>query len=86
MVLLLIGNGFAQDKAGKVDDLGRIVLNTYLSRQMGDIPASAQRVLGNKLSQLVTKNGVGGSVLNPQFIITPTVTVLTQDLTATAPL
>lgn len=85
MVLLLIGNGFAQDKAGKVDDLGRIVLNTYLSRQMGDIPASAQRVLGNKLSQLVTKNGVGGSVLNPQFIITPTVTVLTQDLTATAP-
>lgn len=75
----------AQNKAGKADDLGRIVLNSYVSDQIEGLPASAEKMLENKMSQITTKNGVGGSALIPRFIITPNVTVLTKDLTATAP-
>jgi len=75
----------AQNKKGKADDFGRIVLNSYVAPQVEGIPSSAKRMLNNKLSQIASKNGMGGSVLNPRFIITPNITVLTKDLTATAP-
>jgi hypothetical protein len=76
----------AQNKAGKLDDLGRIVLNTYVADNAGEgMSSSAKKMLGNKLSQIATKNGMGGSSLNPKFIITPTVTVMSKDLTSTAP-
>jgi hypothetical protein len=75
----------AQNKKGKADDLGRIIINTYVSPQVEGLPPSAKRMLNNKLSQIVSKNGMGGSSLNPRFIITPNITVLTKDITATAP-
>jgi hypothetical protein len=75
----------AQNKKGKSDDLGRIVLNSYVSPQVEVLPSSAKKMLNNKLSQIASKNGMGGSSLNPRFIITPNITVLTKDLTATAP-
>ena len=75
----------AQNKKGKTDDLGRIVLNAYVSPQVEGIPASAKRMLVNKMAQITTKNGIGGSGLNPQFILTPNVSVLTKNITATAP-
>lgn len=78
-------SSMAQNKAGKLDDLGRIVLNSYVSDDVGDMSSSAKKMLANKLGQIVTKNGIGGSSLNPKFILTPTVTVLSKDLTATAP-
>jgi len=89
MLFLIIGlttNSIkAQNKKGKADDLGRIVLNSYVSPQVEGLPSSAKRMLNNKLSQIASKNGMGGSSLNPRFIITPNITVLTKDLTATAP-
>ncbi len=42
-------------------------------------------MLNNKLSQIASKNGMGGIAFNPRFIITPNITVLTKDLTPTAP-
>ena len=75
----------AQNKKGKTDDLGRIVLNSYVFPQVESLPSSAKRMLINKLSQITSKNGVGGSSLNPRFVITPNITVLTKDFTATAP-
>jgi len=82
---ICITNVFTQNTAGKVDDLGRIVLNTYVSDQVEGLPSSAKRMLENKLSQIAAKNGMGGSRLVQRFIITPNVTVLTKDLTTTAP-
>lgn len=75
----------AQNKKGKADDLGRIVLNSYVSPQVEGLPSSAKRMLNNKLSQIASKNGMGGSALVPRFIITPNITVLTKDITSTAP-
>lgn len=75
----------AQNKADKSDDLGRIVLNEYVSEQIEELPSSAKSMLSNKLSQIASKNGMGGSSSDPRFIITPNIVVLTKDLLATAP-
>jgi len=85
MLSIVCINTNAQNKAGKVDYLGRIVLNSFVSDQIEGLPSSAKKMLSNKLSQIATKNGVGGSALNPRFIITPNITVSTKDLTATSP-
>ncbi len=89
MLFLIIGlttnNIKAQNKKGKTDDLGRIIINSYVSPQVEGLPSSAKKMLNNKLSQIATRNGMGGSSLNPRFIITPNITVLTKDITATAP-
>ncbi|MCH2023181.1 MAG: hypothetical protein MK207_11950 [Saprospiraceae bacterium] len=86
LVFALITNQLlAQNKAGKSDDLGRIVLNSFVSDQIENLPSSAKNLLNNKMSQIATKNGVGGSKLNPRFIITPNISVLTKDITPTAP-
>jgi hypothetical protein len=75
----------AQNDAGKTEDLGRIVLNAFVSDQVEGLPPAAKNILANKLSQIATQNGLGGSALNQRFIITPNITVLTRDITATAP-
>jgi|TARA_B110000091_G_scaffold209127_1_gene249800 hypothetical protein len=86
LIIGLVTNDIkAQNKKGKADDFGRIVLNSYVSPQVEGLPSSAKRMLSNKLSQVASKNGMGGSCLNPKFIITPNITVLTKDLTPTAP-
>jgi hypothetical protein len=68
----------------KLDDFGRIVLNTYLSEEI-DIADDAKKLLSNKLSQFTSNNGMGGSQVNPRFIITAKVNVGTKDIIAGPP-
>ncbi len=68
----------------KLDDFGRIILNVYLPDNAG-IPAESQKLLLNKLNQIVTNNGIGGSSANPRFIITAIVNVGTKDAIAGPP-
>lgn len=82
--LCLCSNLFAQNNEAKADDFGRIALTTYLDGSKTIIPKGAYNLLRNKLSQISTQNGLGGSI--PQrFIITANVNVITKDITATAP-
>lgn len=67
-----------------LDDFGRIVLNTYLPEAM-PLPAEAKNLLATKLSQITTTNGMGGSQVNPRFIITASVNVGTKDIIAGPP-
>lgn len=88
VTLLFIITGIsinAQNEIGKADDFGRIILNGYVSGQTEGLPSSAKRMISNKLSQIVLKNGLGESSLISRFIITPNIVVLTKDLLATAP-
>ena len=73
---------FAQNDLGKSDDAARIVLNTYIPDQIEGLTPSAKNILENKISQIVTKAGMGGSSVDPRFIITANVTVLTKDITS----
>ncbi len=84
-VLILSENSFSQNNLGKSDDSERIVLNSFVSDQVENLPEAAKRMLTNKLNQIATRNGVGGGAENPRFIITPNISVLTKDITPTAP-
>lgn len=82
--ILLCMQGFAQNNAGKMDDISRIALEAFVPNQIEGMPASAKANLENKLKQIAAKNGMAGG-MNSRFIITANVTVLTKDITATAP-
>lgn len=68
----------------KLDDFGRIVLNTYLPANIA-IPTEAKSLLLTKLNQITSNNGIGGSQANPRFIITANVNVGTKDIIAGPP-
>lgn len=69
----------------KLDDFGRIILNTYLSEKI-ELPLDAKNLLTTKLNQIASNNGMGGSQVNPRFIITANVNVGTKDIIAGPPL
>lgn len=68
----------------KLDDFGRIILNTYLPDNL-KLPSEAKNLLVTKLNQITSKNGMGGSQANPRFIITANVNVGTKDIIAGPP-
>ena len=76
---------FAQNNLGKADDYERIPLNVIIPEQVEDIPDHAQSLLTNKLIQAVTENGMGGAGINPRFLLTAKMELLTKDVTPTVP-
>ena len=85
-ILIVINyNVYAQNTAGKSDDAARITLATFVPQQIDQMPEAARSSLANKLSQIVTQNGLGGKASNERFIITANINVISKDLTATAP-
>lgn len=74
----------SQNKRGKTNDTGRIVLNTFLGN-IDNVPKGAVKLLNNKISQIASGNGMGGNETFPRFIISADIDVLTKDITPTAP-
>ena len=68
----------------KLDDFGRIVLNSHLSDKL-TVPQEAKNFLLTKLTQITSNNGMGGNAVNPRFIITANVNVGTKDIIAGPP-
>lgn len=83
-LLLLTFSAINCNSQVKMDDFGRIILNTYLPDNI-TIPLDAKNVLLTKLNQITSNNGMGGSQTNPRFIITATVNVGTKDIIAGPP-
>jgi predicted Rdx family selenoprotein len=77
--LLLLLSSFQIQAQAKLEDFGRIILNTYLPNN-NSIPAEAKKALETKLNQITTNNGMGGSAVNPRFIITAVLNVGTKDI------
>lgn len=87
-LIILIVSGFytyAQNTAGKSDDVARIVLSSYVPQQIENMPEAARSMLTNKLSQIVTQNGMGSNDINERFILTANINILSKDITPTAP-
>jgi hypothetical protein len=85
-ILIIIScNLYAQNTSGKSDDAARITLATFVPQQIDQMPEAARSSLANKLSQIVTQNGLGGKASNERFIITANINIISKDLTATAP-
>jgi len=83
-VLVLTVVAFTSYAQVKLDDFGRIVLNTYLPENIS-LPSEAKNLLITKLNQIASNNGMGGSQANPRFIITANVNVGTKDIIAGPP-
>jgi len=81
--LILFVSAQAQNNYKKADDAARISLTPVVSEQADGMPASARRILKNKLLRIATKNGMGG--VSTQFLITAEISVLSKDITPTAP-
>lgn len=77
VILLLVS--FQTQAQAKLEDFGRIILNTYLPENNA-IPTEAKKALETKLNQITTNNGMGGSSANPRFIITAVLNVGTKDI------
>lgn len=75
---------FAQNSGAKADDFGRIILTAYLDQAKCRIPYNSYNLFKNKMNQMVTQSGLGGTYTQ-RFIITANVDVLTKDITSTAP-
>ena len=69
----------SQNKRGKTNDAGRIVLNTFLGN-IDNVPSGAVKLLNNKISQIASGNGMGGNESFPRFIISADIDVLTKDI------
>ncbi len=83
--LLLVGTlvlsssmSFAQSSASK--DENRIMLTSWVPPTIEGMPKIARKNLQNKLKQVVTKNGLGGSPFNTRFIISANVSVMSKDI------
>jgi hypothetical protein len=78
-----LSNG--QNDLKKTDDVGRIALNSVMFPQDEPLNSSVEKAIINKLNRITSKNGIGGNAVDARFIITATTTVLTKDITPTAP-
>ncbi len=83
-VIILTIAAITSNAQVKLDDFGRIVLNTYLPDNIA-IPTEAKYLLITKLNQITSNNGMGGSQANPRFIITANINVGTKDIIAGPP-
>ena len=75
--LIFINKDYAQNK---LNDINRIVLNTYVPEQAEPMPDQAKSLLENKLSQITSSNGMGGSAINPRFVIMANTAIITKDI------
>jgi len=85
LVFLLNAVTQAQNDEGKLQDEGRISITAYVPQQVENIPLSALDLLTNRLQMVITKNGLSTSNGIPRFIATAHVSVLSKEITPTAP-
>ena len=72
----------AQNNLGKSDDVARIAIAPVVG-SIPDMPSAAERILLNKMGQIASKNGMASA--GNRFIMYPHVSIMSQDITATAP-
>tara|TARA_B110000285_G_scaffold168096_1_gene187985 strand:+ start:3308 stop:4480 length:1173 start_codon:yes stop_codon:yes gene_type:complete len=77
----------AQNNLGKSDDIARIALTTFIPDNILEETPNARKLFFTKLSQITTRNGMGGSDGSSasRFIISGDVNVLTKDILSGPP-
>lgn len=75
---------FCQNTLSSTDDLGRISLTPVIVNN-SNCPSYAEAVIKDKLAQIVTQNGLGGTSYEHRFVITANVIETYREMTSTAP-
>ncbi len=84
IILMTFTASNAQNSQGKTDDLGRVAIAAIVPDAAG-LPANSQRMLQNKMMQIASQNGLGATEERAQFAMVPVISIITQDVTPTAP-
>lgn len=84
-ILALCFSSMVAQNTGSMDPKGKIALGVWVPDQIEGLPAAAKSSLENKLCQIIVANGLGDGTVNSRFIISANVTVLSKEVTATAP-
>jgi hypothetical protein len=84
IISLLFCFTFIANAQNKTSGTERIVLTAYVQQSIEGLPEIAVENLQNKLSQIITASGFSGGN-NQRFILTANISVLTKDITPTAP-
>ena len=83
--LFVMSIGFVKaQSSNKMDDKDRISIGVWVPDQIEGLTPGSHNILENKISQIITANGMGDAV-NSRFIMSANVVVLTKDLVASAP-
>jgi len=80
IIICLTCNVSAQNDLGKSDDLARISLTPIIPDQPDGMPDIAKEALSNKLQQIATSNGLGGTDYRSRFVITAKLTLGSKDI------
>lgn len=80
----IIYTGYGQNALQSTDDIGRIALVPAIVNNSG-IPSYASALVKNKLIQVITQCGLGGSTYDQRFIITANIVEISKEITTTAP-
>ncbi len=81
VILLTISEELiGQNNLKSSDDLARIALYAYVPRQVESMSPESASLLKNKLNEIATQNGLGGSASGERFFTTCNVSVLTKDI------
>lgn len=73
----------SQNDFGKSQDLGRIVISTYVPNELEGSSDISMKFLANKLDQITTNSGLGGS--GSRFIIVPNINIIEKVVTSSYP-
>ena len=84
IAFLFVSSGYGQSGLGQTDDMGRISIAVVVPDEAG-VPGAAQTSLQNRMNQIATINGLGATQQQAQFVMVPMVSIITQDVTPTAP-
>jgi hypothetical protein len=88
ILAILVCFGFitnAQNQLGKSNDLERVSLNIFIPKQAEAISDISSSLLKDRISLMINKFGCVGNNPNGRFIIAPVISVLSKDITQTAP-
>lgn len=75
---------YSQNTLQASNDLGRIALTPIIVSR-ANIPSYAATIVKNKLTQVITQNGLGGVSYDQRFIITANIVETSREITNTAP-
>ena len=79
LTLAISQYSFSQNSIGKGDDISRITLNALLPED-SRVPDDSKIFLENKLNQIITNNGLGGtSYTNPRFIVSASINEINKE-------
>ena len=71
-------------KSQTTDDFGRITLKSQISSS-SNLSKEAVSLLETKMKEIVSNNGIASADVNPRFVITATVNVLSKDIVVGPP-